>query len=251
LRHGDPISPYLFIIVADVLQHLIQRASADGSLLHPIDSSLPCPVLQYADDTLIKGDVRAMEVLKRVLEDFSTATGLTINYHKSTFVPMNITEGTAASMAVVLGCAVSSFPQTHLGLPLSPHKIRVADYQPLISKFDKFLASWKARLLSTGVRLVLVNVVLSSLAIYHMSSTLIPKTVLDSWMRAVALSCGLVKKSAMAHNVCWLGTEFVNLKNTGALASDNSLIKITACSSNLCISSLILLCLPWKTWFLK
>jgi hypothetical protein len=51
-----------------------------------------------------------MEVLKRVLEDFSTATELTINYHKSTFVPMNIAEGTKSSMAAILGCVVSSFP---------------------------------------------------------------------------------------------------------------------------------------------
>jgi hypothetical protein len=41
------------------------------------------------------------------------------------------------------------------------------------------LAGWKARLLSTGSRLVLVNTFLSSLAIYHMSSILLPKTMVD------------------------------------------------------------------------
>ena len=92
LRQGDPLSPYLFIIVADVLQHLICRAAARGDLQHPIDPTLPCLVLQYADDTLIlsKGDVASMVTLKRILDDFSAATGLTINFHKSTFVPMNV-----------------------------------------------------------------------------------------------------------------------------------------------------------------
>ena len=189
LRQGDPLSPYLFIIVADVLQRLIFRATARGDLQHPIDPTLPCPILQYADDTLIlsKGDVASMVTLKRILDDFSTATGLTINFHKSTFVPMNVDDAVASEMAETLGCSVSSFPQTYLGLPLSPHKLRFADYQPLLDSFDRYLAGWKARLLSTGGRIVLVNSVLGSLPIYYMSSILLPRNVrelLDAKRRA-------------------------------------------------------------------
>jgi len=110
-----------------------------------------------------------------------------INFHKSTFVPMHVGDDTAAEMASVLGCSISTFPQTYLGLPLSPHKLKCTDYQPLITSFDRYLAGWKARLLSTGGRLVLVNSVLGSLPIYYMSSILLPKTVreiLDAKRRA-------------------------------------------------------------------
>jgi len=120
-----------------------------------------------------------MQVLKKILDNFSLATGLDINFHKSTFVPLNVDTHTAAAMADVLGCFLSSFPQTYLGLPLSPHKLRVSDYQPLLTSFDRYLAGWKARLLSSGGRLVLVNAVLGSLPIYYMSSILLPKTVRD------------------------------------------------------------------------
>ena len=83
----------------------------------------------------------------------------------------------AAEMAAILGCEISSFPQTYLGLPLSPHKLRFADYLPLLNSFDRSLAGWKARLLGTGGRMVLVNSVLGSLPIYYMSSILLPKYV--------------------------------------------------------------------------
>ena len=118
-----------------------------------------------------------MFVLKHILDSFSAATGLAINFHKSTFVPMNMNDSTARRMADVLGFSLSSFPQTYLGLPLSPQKLRVSDFQPLLNSFDKYLACWKARLLSSGGRIVLVNAVLGSLPIYFMSSILIPKTV--------------------------------------------------------------------------
>lgn len=43
-----------------------------------------------------------MAALKQILDDVSLAIGLGINFHKSTFVPMHIPEGTATDMAEVL-----------------------------------------------------------------------------------------------------------------------------------------------------
>jgi hypothetical protein len=45
LRQGDPLSPFLFNIGADVLQQLLLQASHDGLLLHLLVDDLPCPVL--------------------------------------------------------------------------------------------------------------------------------------------------------------------------------------------------------------
>ena len=55
LRKGDPLSPILFNIVADMLTLLINRAKANdqvnGVVPHLIDDGLS--VLQYADDTIL------------------------------------------------------------------------------------------------------------------------------------------------------------------------------------------------------
>jgi hypothetical protein len=159
-----------------VLQRLIQNASREGRLHHPIDPSLACPVLQYADDTLIitRGNPASIAILKTILDDFSLAIGLQINFHKSTSVAMNVLDDDVALMEATLGCQPSSFPQTYLGLPLCPHKLCFSDYRPLLDTFDRYLSgwkakmlSWKAKMLSLGGRLILVNVVLGGLAIYY------------------------------------------------------------------------------------
>lgn len=247
LQQGDPISPYLFIIVADVLQRLVRQAASQGALRHPIDPSLPCTVLQYADDTLIllEGDTNSLTRLKSILDDFSLATGLTINFHKSTFVPLHIDASTATAMADILGCQVSGFPQTYLGLPLTPYKLRVCDFQPLITKFDPYLEGWKARLLSTGGRLILVNAVLSNLATYYMSVILLPKTVMDDLesRRRAFLWIGEEKCHGSKCLVAW--DDLCQLKDYGGLGVRPLIDQNHSLLQKLHYHSV----LPWKEWF--
>jgi hypothetical protein len=87
---------------------------------------------------------------------------------------------TALSLANIFGTTVSSFPQTYLGLPLSPHKISMADCLPLISSCDKYFSSWRASLLNYAGRLTLTTVVLSAVPLHYMSAINIPKTVIKA-----------------------------------------------------------------------
>jgi hypothetical protein len=111
----------------------------DDRLLHPLADDLHCPVVQYADGTLIiqRADLSQLHRLREVLDSFSRGTGLAINFHKSTFVPIHVSVLRADDLATILGCPVLSFPQTYLGLPLSDQKLPASSQEFLATKIYK------------------------------------------------------------------------------------------------------------------
>ena len=86
LRQGDPLSPILFNIVADMLAILINRAKVQGQIKgvipHLIDDGLS--ILQYADDTILfmDHDLEKAINLKLLMCAFEQLSGLKINFHK-------------------------------------------------------------------------------------------------------------------------------------------------------------------------
>jgi hypothetical protein len=58
-------------------------------------------------------------------------------------------------------------------------KLSNKDWACIEEKFQKKLSSWKGKLLSVGGRLVLINSVLTSLAMFMLSSFEVPKGVLQ------------------------------------------------------------------------
>jgi hypothetical protein len=73
--------------------------------MHPIRDDIQPAVLQYRDDTLIiaKASHSATAHLKQTLESFASATGLQINFDKTTFVPMHVSEELATYISSQLG----------------------------------------------------------------------------------------------------------------------------------------------------
>ncbi|WVZ78492.1 hypothetical protein U9M48_026195, partial [Paspalum notatum var. saurae] len=99
----------------------------DEGVRRPITDG-PCPVLQYADDTLVivRGDSSNVSRLEILLDSFADATGLTINYHKSTAVPMHVPSSKIGRLVGTLRCQQASFPQVYLGLPLFNVKLQLS-----------------------------------------------------------------------------------------------------------------------------
>jgi retron-type reverse transcriptase len=90
LQQGDPLSPILFNIVADMLTILIKRVKLNGQIQgvvpHLVDNGLS--ILQYADDTLIFMDdnLDKAKNLKLLLCAFEQLSGLKINFYKSEII---------------------------------------------------------------------------------------------------------------------------------------------------------------------
>ena len=81
------MSPILFNIVMDMLTVLIGRAKEKGL----IGGLVPgVSILQYADDTILfmEHDIAQARNMKLILCLFEQLSGLKINFHKSTLVPM-------------------------------------------------------------------------------------------------------------------------------------------------------------------
>jgi hypothetical protein len=182
VRQGDPLSPLLFILAADLLQSVVNKAFQQGLLSLPIPprDDAGFPIVQYADDTImiLKASQRELHYLKALLQTFSASTGLKINYSKSCLVPINLDDESTNNLAGLFGCKVESLPFTYLGLPLGTTKPRIEHYGQIMSNTEKKLSSISAMLTQAG-RLQLVNSLISSLPTYMMCTLEVPVAVIE------------------------------------------------------------------------
>ncbi|XP_028113696.1 uncharacterized protein LOC114311727 [Camellia sinensis] len=181
IRKGDPLSPFLFILVAKALNILLQRARELG-LLKGVNIGVNQVVLshlQFANDSLLFYQAEVLEVLclKRVLRCFELASGLKINYPKSVLCGVGISDSSLHEFASVLHCKAQKLPLKYLGLPLGASPRRKKTWKPVIDKIKLRLAGWKRRSLSFASRLTLIKAVLSSLPVYFLSLFRVPEGI--------------------------------------------------------------------------
>ena len=83
VRQGDPLSPLLFVLAADLLQTVLNKALSQGILELPLNgtSCQDFPIIQYVDDTLVvmQAEAKQLICLKALLHTFAESIGLKVN----------------------------------------------------------------------------------------------------------------------------------------------------------------------------
>ncbi|XP_068485050.1 secreted RxLR effector protein 78-like [Phaseolus vulgaris] len=87
LRQGDPLAPFLFLIVGEGLTGVVRKA-VEKNLVESLEvgvKNVKVNMLHYADDTLFLCEANFKSVcnLKVILHCFELASGLKVNFSKS------------------------------------------------------------------------------------------------------------------------------------------------------------------------
>jgi hypothetical protein len=86
IRQGDPLSPYIFLFVADGLSCLIRKEVESSSLreLHICRRAPGISHLLFADDSLLlfEGSVEQASIVKSILDKYELGTGQLVSLEK-------------------------------------------------------------------------------------------------------------------------------------------------------------------------
>ncbi|XP_062024556.1 uncharacterized protein LOC133740634 [Rosa rugosa] len=174
LRQGDPLSPFLFLFVNDVLSKMLLKAS-ESRLMHPVrlgPQQIAISHLLFTDDSLffLKSTLDNCLHLSDLLHTFCTASGQRINMDKSSIyfspnTPLPITH----LISSILQMKVVDDPGRHLGLPTIWGRSKRRALSFVKDAITKKVAGWKQSLLSQAGKEVMIKAVASAIPAYTMA----------------------------------------------------------------------------------
>lgn len=184
LRQGCPLSPLLFLLVAEGLSQLILEARRAGVVkgLEVVVNMLISHLL-FVDDILLftNGSLNEIKELKNILDLFMKATGMQVNHRKSQLIMEGFNRHEKSLIISILPFDVNNMenPFKYLGLWLKPNVYKKQDWNWLVAKIEAKITHWSYKWLSRAGRLTLVKSVLQAMSVFWAALTWVPKGILN------------------------------------------------------------------------
>ncbi|XP_055800831.1 uncharacterized protein LOC129870195 [Solanum dulcamara] len=175
VKQGDPLSPTLFILAAEVLSRslnaLHQNSQFKGFGMPKWSPKINH--LAYADDMIIftSADVVSLQKIMGILRNYEQTSGQKINMDKSAVYMHNRVSGDISiTVEIVTGINRREFPFIYLGCPIYHCRRKKEFFNTLTLKIMNRLQGWKGKMLSFGGRAILIKHVLQSMPIHILSA---------------------------------------------------------------------------------
>jgi hypothetical protein len=175
VRQGDPLSPFLFVLIMEAFSRMISaiysRGLISGFYVGTMGyNRVEVSHLLFADYTLVfcGADASQISYLGTLLVCFEAVFGLKVNLTKSALIPVGSLED-VDQLVDRLSCGTVDLPLKYLGLPLGASFKLKAMWRDLEDLMVRRLAPWKRLYLFKGGMVVLIKSTLSNLLTYLLS----------------------------------------------------------------------------------
>jgi hypothetical protein len=191
LRQGDPLSPYLFLLVAEGLSYMLKGAEERGEL-EGVRVCREAPVIShllFADDSLIlmHVDKKNADCLIDNLNRYCANSGQKVSEAKSSIYFSSNTEVNVKTKACeVLNIMTESLGDKYLGLPAMVGADRSDCFRHLIDRVNSRINGWKEKLLSLGGKEILIKSIAQVVPVYAMMVFKISKNICKGITNAIS-----------------------------------------------------------------
>jgi hypothetical protein len=190
IRQGDPLSPYLFLFVADALSCLIRKEIETSSLreFHICRRAPGISYLLFADDSLLffEASVQQANIIKGILDRYEQGTGQLVSLGKcSILYGSECSAVTQDEIKGILKYETTCFEEKYLGLPVPEGRMSKGKFKPTKGKFSKHASDWSEKYMSSGAKDILIKSVLQSISTYAMGVFRFPIGLVDDLERII------------------------------------------------------------------
>ena len=170
VRQGCPLSPYLFILSAEIFAISIRmndriKGISIGDQTSKID--------QYADDTFMAFlfDQTSLDEISLTLDKFQQISGLKVNYDKTEILRIGSLKNSDAKLYTQKNFKWTNNPTVLLGVEVGSDLSQVTsnNFAKLIKKIENIIKLWSNRQLTLIGRIVIIKTLLVPQFIYRFS----------------------------------------------------------------------------------
>ena len=162
-RQGDPLSPYIFLLCAEILGILVRKN--EGITGITIDDT-EFLISQYADDTslILDGTPETLDASLRTLQHFAEMSGLNINIDKTKVVWIGKKKYSQDRICVKWGLEWGSSRFTLLGIQFSVDlkEMEKMNYKSKFKEIENIIKAWTNHILTPIGKITVIKTLIIS-----------------------------------------------------------------------------------------